>query len=279
MNVKVGFLFLLLSFIFIQAFDPPDAILLQDVKVLTLYRGRYANARRTSVIPQISCVGGSAARRYEPDVIQCTNVGWDGTDFQWKCESELPDDYHFGRITVTCEGYNSPQDPYVLKGSCGVEYELEFTEKGRKRAYGDRGDYYKNEYNGETDFGTLISWLIIIVMIIVFFNACCGLNTNASSRSGSSNYGGGGDGGGGPNLYPPPYDDIKYPSSVPPATGSGFWTGAFTGGMLGYIFGSRNSRHSTWGSGWNSSYRSSSGSSSPSSSSRSSSGFGGTRRR
>lgn len=28
--------------------------------------------------------------------------------------------YRFGDISVTCEGYDYPDDPYVLKGSCGV---------------------------------------------------------------------------------------------------------------------------------------------------------------
>ena len=28
--------------------------------------------------------------------------------------------YRFGRIEVTCEGYEHPDDEYVLKGSCGV---------------------------------------------------------------------------------------------------------------------------------------------------------------
>ena len=28
--------------------------------------------------------------------------------------------YKFGRITVSCEGYDYPDDPYILHGSCGV---------------------------------------------------------------------------------------------------------------------------------------------------------------
>ena len=28
--------------------------------------------------------------------------------------------YRFGEIAVNCEGYDHPDDPYVLKGSCGV---------------------------------------------------------------------------------------------------------------------------------------------------------------
>ena len=40
---------------------------------------------------------------------------------QWECKTEMDEDYQFGRIQVLCEGFNSPNDPYVLRGSCGVE--------------------------------------------------------------------------------------------------------------------------------------------------------------
>lgn len=41
--------------------------------------------------------------------------------------------YRFGRIEVSCEGFNHPDDPYILGGSCGLEYTLELTEEGRSR--------------------------------------------------------------------------------------------------------------------------------------------------
>lgn len=28
--------------------------------------------------------------------------------------------YRFGQVTVGCEGYEYPDDPFVLRGSCGV---------------------------------------------------------------------------------------------------------------------------------------------------------------
>lgn len=39
---------------------------------------------------------------------------------QWECKTDMSSKYRFGSIVVTCEGYNHPDDPYVLKGSCGV---------------------------------------------------------------------------------------------------------------------------------------------------------------
>jgi len=34
---------------------------------------------------------------------------------------------------VVCEGYSSPNDKYVLRGSCGLEYHLDLTSSGRQR--------------------------------------------------------------------------------------------------------------------------------------------------
>ena len=34
----------------------------------------------------------------------------------WKCEADLPESLRFGRVEVSCEGWDGPGDPYVLKG-------------------------------------------------------------------------------------------------------------------------------------------------------------------
>ena len=41
--------------------------------------------------------------------------------------------YRFGKIDVSCEGYDHPDDPYVLRGSCGVR-------RGREREGRERGE-------------------------------------------------------------------------------------------------------------------------------------------
>lgn len=64
-----------------------DAVLLQNVQTLTLYRGRYTTARRSSPVPQLKCVGGSAGcHAFVPEVVQCQNRGWDGVDVQVRCD-------------------------------------------------------------------------------------------------------------------------------------------------------------------------------------------------
>lgn len=39
----------------------------------------------------------------------------------------MEDDVKLGHVIVTCEGYEGPLDPYVLRDSCGLKYSLEYT--------------------------------------------------------------------------------------------------------------------------------------------------------
>jgi hypothetical protein len=103
-------------------------ILLSSVQTLTLYANRHTTGRRSSPIPQIICVAGNACRyisESEISVMQCVNQGSDGLDIQWKCTvPDLPSWFRLGQTTVSCEGYDYPDDPYILAGSCGVECKL-----------------------------------------------------------------------------------------------------------------------------------------------------------
>lgn len=57
--------------------------------------------------------------------MQCTNTGVDDRgEPQWDCSADIPRAFRLGRTDVSCEGYSKPTDPYILRGSCGVEYEL-----------------------------------------------------------------------------------------------------------------------------------------------------------
>ena len=98
-----------------------ERVLLTDVSSITLEAGRMTNGRRSSPVPQLKCVGGTAGTSVpQPKVVQCINRGSDGYDVQWECKADMDHDYRFGRIQVSCEGYDRPDDPYVLRGSCGV---------------------------------------------------------------------------------------------------------------------------------------------------------------
>lgn len=81
-----------------------DKILLSDVKTLTFVQGAKTTGRRSRPINQLECVGGTAyGNTYQrPTVVQCTNVGSDGFDAQWKCQAELDSDVKLGVTTGRC---------------------------------------------------------------------------------------------------------------------------------------------------------------------------------
>jgi hypothetical protein len=95
-------------------------VLLKDISTLTLYASKITTGRRSSPIPQLQCIGGDACVEGRDLVMQCQNVGWDGVDVNWKCQAEL-EGVKFGETTVVCEGFDYPEDPFVLAGSCGCE--------------------------------------------------------------------------------------------------------------------------------------------------------------
>ena len=56
---------------------------------------------------------------YRVEAMQCKNMGGsygDAEDAQWSCTAEIPEEFKLGRTEVICEGYASPDDPYILKG-------------------------------------------------------------------------------------------------------------------------------------------------------------------
>ncbi|GAA5853977.1 hypothetical protein JCM8547_008177 [Rhodosporidiobolus lusitaniae] len=99
-------------------------IRLKSLSALTLHSSKKTAHRRTSPVPQLTCQG-KACRQFQPDVVQCVKVGEDGAGgLEWKCEANLPRGVRFGEVEVSCEGWDNPGDPYILRGSCGLTYNL-----------------------------------------------------------------------------------------------------------------------------------------------------------
>ncbi|KAM9856678.1 store-operated calcium entry-associated regulatory factor isoform 2-T2 [Aulostomus maculatus] len=190
------FVIAVLLFLFEDSMESRNegSVLLRDVQVLTLYKGRYTTARRSSPVLQLQCVGGSAGcMAFVPDVVQCQNKGWDGVDVQWECKTELDNSYRFGRIEVSCEGFSHSSDDYILKGSCGLEYTLELTEAGRRtqggwasqsgfKGFGGLGDFASSFFSGNKHHNqqTAQSWyssgdedtgglLVVVVFLILAY--------------------------------------------------------------------------------------------------------------
>lgn len=90
---------------------------------------------------------------------------------QWECKTDLDIAYKFGKTVVSCEGYESSEDQYVLRGSCGLEYNLDYTELGLKKlresgknhGFNSFSDYYNKLYSPDSSG---ISGLITIVVLL-----------------------------------------------------------------------------------------------------------------
>lgn len=136
-----------------------DAVLLSNVRTLTLYAEKRTSHRRVPSIPQLTCVGGNAKGLYDVDLMRCRNSGaeYDAEDIQWTCQASLPPEFKLGSTEVVCEGFDGPEDPYILKGSCGVEYRLILTELGeakyRKDFFGRRRAVQRDEGDRDARVG------------------------------------------------------------------------------------------------------------------------------
>ena len=261
---------------------PRNAVLLSQVTSLTLHDGKLTNARRTSPVPQLKCVGPKEiCKLYTIGTLRCTNEGsdYDAENAQWSCRSQLPEEFKLGSTEVGCEGYESSNDPYVLKGSCGVEYRLLLTEKGEEK-YGRGGKKSQQPFTN-VDFGrstpklpdwgrkeeggipgTIFMVLFLLVAGIIVYNlvkAC--LDDSRQRRPGGNRLPrsprGGGGGGNDNDDPPPPYDYRPPPprkstprTSIRTSSSSrtqrqdegwrpGFWTGAAAGAAGGYMAGRR----------------------------------------
>lgn len=286
------------------ASKPKNAILLSDVQSLTLRgNGALTTHRRAPAAPQLKCLSAKPlCDLFAIDVMRCTNqgAGYSSEDIQWSCVAQLPEELKLGSTDVICEGYSSKDDPYVLKGSCGVEYRLALTDKGERR-YPDLGRGGGGA-NGDFDMSAVLFGILFFAVLgWIVYSACVAGEQNR--RAGGRRRGGGGGAGGGgggwnpgfgpDNNDPPP----PYPGTKPSGSNSqqgwrpGFWTGTAAGGAAGYGAGYYQGRNAArneqrgwgydenqWGAGPSrSSTRSSS--SSTSSARHESTGFGSTSRR
>lgn len=250
---------------------PKNAVLLSKVNSLTVHASKKTASRRVSPVPQLQCVGpANVCNLYAVDVMRCTNEGsdYDAESIQWACKASLPEEFKLGSTDVSCEGYESSDDPYILKGSCGIEYRLLLTEKGEAK-FGRKSDdtwgYQKTE-KGEQLAGYLFMAVFLIVLFIILRSLYRAWQRDGRGGGGGRLGGGGGGGwGGGPDDDdpPPPYDDYRYQPpkkrTYAPRTSTGtrasssranagnqqgwrpgFWTGTAAGAAAGYLAGNRN---------------------------------------
>ncbi|KIJ95779.1 hypothetical protein K443DRAFT_134330 [Laccaria amethystina LaAM-08-1] len=226
---------------------------LAKISSLMFYKDEYTAARRTPAIPRLVC-RGKPCKLFQPEAVRCVSIGGAGVDVDWKCEADLPEALRFGKVEVSCEGWSKPGDPYVLKGSCSLDYRL--VQVPGSLLNTDSPIFGSNPFK-TYDISTIvfsILWVSVLVLILYSMIQSClrrdptprapRTTTNSAPRPG-----GGGSGwfpGAHPDDYPPP----PPPYSKNPSQGSngwgnwrpGFWTGAVAGGLANQFWNSATNR-------------------------------------
>ena len=278
--MKQIIILLLTIFIITQAYQ--DQIHLSKLGVLTFHKGRYTTARRTAPVMQLKRVGGDAKTSYEPDTVQCKNQGFDGMSVQWKCEADMDEKYRFGRVEVVCEGYNHSGDQNVLVGSCGLEYSLEYTAKGKtherkkshpkNRRHHHHGHNHHHEYVDTSSSGkSMIIFIFLFLLFIFVVVFCCLSNTtrslpvNPTYTSSTTS-----------NIYPNTSSTTIIDNSGPGFV-DGFMVGSTMSNRRGYYDGASNQYYNNPGS--SAPVYESDDSDDDDSTTRTATGFGGTRTR
>lgn len=148
---------------------------MNSIDTLTFYNGKHTNARRVGAVPQLACVGGDARHEanHNVNVVQCRKMGSGyGNNIQWKCEAELPVSLKLGETTVSCEGYEHSNDPFVLQGSCGLEYTLHKTGASDNTYHnGYNSDYSRHYRNSHSGGSAWFSYLMLGLLGYAFLGS------------------------------------------------------------------------------------------------------------
>lgn len=296
MNLKYNISLLLVTLLSVSAKN--DRIRLRDVETLTLYSDKWTTSGRSGAVRQLTCVGGPCSRA-SIETAQCYNRGFDGNDVQWECKAELPSDFKFGRLEVSCEGYEYPNDDYVLVGSCGLEYTISEVSK-MGGSYFPSFSYPKdNVKNGNGS--SMVTIVVIVGAVIALYFYLRPNDEQPNTATGGRSWFNSN-----PSAPPPPGFRPDYFNTAGDSTSTsgasssgtsyrpGFFSGMATGGFLGYLFGNSNRGNNGYGrrdyrdssywntpssSGYSSYGHSNTGGSSGSSSRTTSTSFASTKRR
>ncbi|XP_015795336.1 uncharacterized protein LOC107371706 [Tetranychus urticae] len=156
-------------FLIEQVVSKSDRVKLKDVQVLTLQKGKYTEARRTRRMHQLMCVGGTARCSFIPETVQCYNRGWDGRTINWECKADMDKKYSFGLLEVNCEGYEHPDDDYILAGSCGLEFTINVADGVPRQRNFNPPPYPKSMTPDNSGLGSQLIFIIFLVFGALFF--------------------------------------------------------------------------------------------------------------
>ena len=154
--------------------DPRDKVLLKNVETLTFSNDLVTTGRRSSPVPQLSYAGlpSESQLRHRPSTVACKNIGIADKDPSWQCEAELSGS-KLSHVEVSCEGYDYPDDPYILVGSCGLIYKLQYKDSSHQPInYTEYSDSDKPE-------GSLLGLIAVVVMICAMMSLCTPEDTHS----------------------------------------------------------------------------------------------------
>ena len=166
-----------------HAHDAGGGVLLASVGALTLRSGALTTARRTAPQPQLACSGSECA--HAPSTVRCVNAGLDTLGaVQWTCEATLGEALSFGRVHVSCEGYSRPGDPYVLPGSCSLEYDLVRRHTDARTPHAERVHVVSDSSSSSSSTAAAAPWTgtevtgavvtaLAFAFVVVVLVSCC----------------------------------------------------------------------------------------------------------
>ncbi|CAK5269341.1 unnamed protein product [Mycena citricolor] len=233
---------------------------LAKIPALTFYKGEWTQSRRTEPLPQLTCVG-KPCKLFTPDVVRCESLGGSGTDIDWKCHADLPDSLRLGRVSVSCEGFSKPGDPWVLKDSCALEYRLVQVPKSLRDS--DSDNYLHNTPSEPLDVASILFYLLWIgvcaMIAFALFRSCFGDRNDHAGAGRGERPGGPGPrpGAGRPAFFPggmdhdtddapPPYSKMGQGMANQDGWRPGFWTGAALGGLGAHLLNNRQGGQRTY---------------------------------
>ena len=168
------FLALMVSASKIFASEQPTSILLDDVQPrilkksleeITLKAGSMTTYRRAQPIAQLRCVRGAC--EVPINTVHCRQDN-KSHHFNWNCTSQdLPVTKQLAKIEMICEGYDHPNDEYILVGSCGVRYTIEPQHSAplaSSRGIIISAPWFRFTYDGD---------LLVLLLIIILCCCCC----------------------------------------------------------------------------------------------------------
>lgn len=67
---------------------------------------------------------------------------------------------------MSCEGYDYPDDPYILRGSCSLLFKLELTAEGARKVK-NSGSFGSSYYQSNKDYSDSGSGAIVVIVLLL----------------------------------------------------------------------------------------------------------------